>query len=210
MPDQNQPDTDWLLNQVGQGDRSATERLLERHRGRLRKMVAARIDGRLVARIDPSDVVQETLVEAHVRLPEYLVNRAVAFYPWLRSLAWNRLVDLHRRHILAERRAVDLEAGFAPGISNASAMVLAERLVSSGTTPPQRVLRDELILRMREALDRLSPADRETLLLRFVEQLSVAEASQVCGVPEGTLKTRQARALVRLKQLLDDPGESER
>jgi DNA-directed RNA polymerase specialized sigma24 family protein len=60
-------------------------------------MVAVRIDPRLAARVDPSDVVQETLTEAHRRLDDYLAARPVPFYPWLRQLVRDRLADLHRR-----------------------------------------------------------------------------------------------------------------
>jgi hypothetical protein len=59
-----QPDTDELLRLASQGDRDAPGRLLDRHRDRLRKMVACRLDRRLAPRVDPSDVVQEVLAEA--------------------------------------------------------------------------------------------------------------------------------------------------
>ena len=91
-------DTDKLLNRAAGGDRSAQERLLERHRAQLGRMIAVRMHPRLAARFDPSDVVQEALIVANERLPGYLHERPVAFYPWLRQLAYERLVDLHRRH----------------------------------------------------------------------------------------------------------------
>ena len=59
-----EPDTNDLLRQTGEGDRDARDRLLARHRGRLRKMIAWRLDRRLAPRVDPSDVVQDVLVEA--------------------------------------------------------------------------------------------------------------------------------------------------
>src|SRR5262249_12587878 len=62
------PDTEELLRRVEEGDAEARDALLDRHRGRLRQLVALRMDPRLVARVDASDVVQETLVEADRRL----------------------------------------------------------------------------------------------------------------------------------------------
>ena len=59
-----QPDTDELLEWAGTGDRTARQELLARNRGRLRQMVALRIDRRMAARVDPADVVQEALAEA--------------------------------------------------------------------------------------------------------------------------------------------------
>ena len=58
------PDTDVLLAQAAEGNREAIDRLLERHRPRLRQLIRLRLDRRLAARVDPSDVVQESLVDA--------------------------------------------------------------------------------------------------------------------------------------------------
>src|SRR3954449_6327982 len=107
------PDTDQLLASASQGDATARNRLLERHRPRLKRMVAVRLDRRLAARVDPSDVVQEALAEAARLLPGYLQERPVSFYPWLRRLAWERLVKLHRRHVAAGKRSVAREAASA-------------------------------------------------------------------------------------------------
>jgi RNA polymerase sigma-70 factor (ECF subfamily) len=77
-------DTDELLRRAGAGDRLARGALLQRHRDRLRRLIALRLDPRLAARIDPSDVVQEVLVEADRRLDRYVSDRPLPFYPWLR------------------------------------------------------------------------------------------------------------------------------
>ena len=101
-----EPDTDQLLDRAGRGDRDARDRLLDRCRPRLRSLVALRIDPRLAARVDPSDVVQESLAEADRRLADYLRDRPLPFYPWLRQLALERLADLHRRHVRTQKRSV--------------------------------------------------------------------------------------------------------
>ena len=66
------PDTDKLLQMAREGNLSAREQLLTRHRDRLWRMVDIRMDPRLASRVDPSDVVQETMADAARRLPEYL------------------------------------------------------------------------------------------------------------------------------------------
>jgi RNA polymerase sigma-70 factor (ECF subfamily) len=63
----------------------------------------------LAARLDPSDIVQEVLAEADRRLDDYLRQQPLPFYAWLRQLAWDRLADAHRRHVLARRRSVTRE-----------------------------------------------------------------------------------------------------
>src|SRR5690242_19377754 len=112
-------DTEHLLDRAAAGDPDARDRLLRRHRGRLRRMVAVRADPRLAARVDPSDVVQETLAEAAAGLDAYLRDRPLAFYPWLRQIAQNRLTDLYRRHVRAGRRAVTREEAALPDRSAA-------------------------------------------------------------------------------------------
>src|SRR5260370_20429402 len=75
------PDSDELLRRTADGDADARNRLLARHRDRLRQMVAVRLDHRLAARADPSDVVQEILFEADRRLAHYPRQRPLSLYP---------------------------------------------------------------------------------------------------------------------------------
>src|SRR5882724_1319841 len=120
-------DTDLLLDRAADGDTDARGHLLERHRDRLKRMVAVRSDPRLAARVDPSDVVQEALTEAAGKLDGYLQARPLPFYPWLRLIAQQRLIDLHRKHVLARRRSVTREAA-GLGLPDGSALQLADRL----------------------------------------------------------------------------------
>src|SRR5262249_18210140 len=97
-------DTDELLRRSARGDNAARQDLLARHRGRLLKMIAVPLDRRLLARLDPSDVVQEVLLEAHGKMEDYLRDRPIPFYPWLRQIAWQRLVKFHQHHHAQKRR----------------------------------------------------------------------------------------------------------
>src|SRR3972149_11473860 len=110
-------DTDSLLRLARDGDQSAAGQLLASHRARLLTMVAGRIDPSVSARIDPSDVVQEALGDAAIRLPDYLKAPHRPFYPWLRQITWDRLVDLHRRDIYAQARSVRREGHGDPSLS---------------------------------------------------------------------------------------------
>lgn len=193
-------DTDLLLDHAGAGEAEAVHLLLNHHRERLKKMVAVRMDRRLSTRVDPSDVVQETLIVAERKLPEYLRDRPVAFYPWLRKIAWERLLDLRRRHVLASRRSVNREAANVDG----SQHQLIDHFARSVTGPLQRLARRELHDRIRIALDRLSSADREVLVLRMLEQLPVRQVAEIMNSSDAAVKQRQARALERMRRLLDD------
>jgi RNA polymerase sigma-70 factor (ECF subfamily) len=201
------PDTDELLHQAGGGDQRAVARLLDRHRPRLCQMVAVRMDPRLGVRLDPSDVVQETLAEAWQKLPDYLRDRPLPFYPWLRQLAWQRLVDLYRQHIRAHKRTLTREQPMEMAIPDHSAIQLADRLAASQSSSPSRqLLRWELRQRVRDALERLPPNDRELLVLMYLEQLSTAEAGAVLGVSDKAVTMRHLRALDKLRRLLAEPG----
>jgi RNA polymerase sigma-70 factor (ECF subfamily) len=203
------PDTDELLARTAHGDQAARDRLLARHRARLRKMVAYHLDRRLRARVDPSDVIQEVLAEASRKLPEYLKQRPLPFYPWLRQMAAIRLADLQRRHLGAQKRTVRREEPGVLGLPEESAVELASRLATSATSPSQRLLRGEIQQLVLAALRQLAPRDRQVLELRHLEQLSVAEAAAVLGISEGAVKTRHVRALQRLRGLLDELGGNE-
>jgi RNA polymerase sigma-70 factor (ECF subfamily) len=196
-------DTEQLLGRIAAGDRAARGPLLARHRKRLRDMVAVRLDPRLRARVDPSDVVQESLAEADRKLSDYAQRRPVPFYPWLRALAWERLQHLHRDHIRSQRRSVRRER-LAPPLSEDSIEQLVQRLAGRGSSPSARLQRAELRGLVRAALARLSEDDREALVLRYLEVLSTREIAAVLGLSEPAVRMRHLRALRHLRELLGE------
>jgi RNA polymerase sigma-70 factor (ECF subfamily) len=197
-------DTDVLLDRLRSGDPVARRRLLDRHRTRLRRAVARRIDRRLVARVDPSDVVQEVLAEADRRLDDYAARRPLPYYPWLRQLADEQLAVLYRRHIRAKRRSVEREEAIPAPLSHESAAALAQRLVDRGSRPSSRIVREELRRRIQAALDKLPEIDRTVLVLRYLEQRPTADVAARLGTSEGTVRVRAVRALARLREQLAD------
>ena len=98
-----------LVDQAIHGDDRAWDALFTPHRDRLRRMVAVRLDHRLRGRVDPSDVIQESALDAARRLPEYAQNPSAPFYLWLRYLTGQRLMEQHRRHLGAKARDVRRE-----------------------------------------------------------------------------------------------------
>src|SRR5262245_32533833 len=135
-PTGNSSETDRLLERLAGGDQQLWGTLLTRHRGRLRCMVALRLDRRLQGRIDPSDVIQEAYLQASVQLADYLRNPTVPFFLWLRLITGQKLAALHRHHLgVAARdagREVALPHGAMPGASSAA---LAARLLGRDARP---------------------------------------------------------------------------
>jgi RNA polymerase sigma-70 factor (ECF subfamily) len=202
------PDSDELLRRTAQGNADARDQLLARHRTRLRKLVAYHLDRRLAPRVDPSDVVQDVLIEASHKLTDYMRDKPLPFYPWLRQIACDRLIELHRQHVQAQKRSVRREEPGILALPDESLAELAGRLVTSATSPSQRLLRKEIQERVRAALTRLSSRDREVLELRHLEQLSVLEAAAVLGLTQAGVKSRHLRALQRLQELLAQQEEA--
>jgi RNA polymerase sigma-70 factor (ECF subfamily) len=200
--------TDELLSRARRRDAQAIDELFGRHRQRLKRMVCIHLDNRLQARIDPSDVVQETLAHAAAKLPEYLQSPPVDIYPWLRSIAWNRLIDLHRRHLSAKRRSVRREEQPGMRLSDESVVELAGRLVHGGSSPSRWLVREEIRARVRKAVDGLKPQDREVLVLVYLEQLRPQEVAQITGASEKAINMRHLRALERLRAALGGKFES--
>jgi RNA polymerase sigma-70 factor (ECF subfamily) len=164
-------------------------------------MVTVQFDFRLAARVDPSDVVQETLTEAAAQLDHYLRQRPLPFYRWLRQLAQRRLIELHRRHVRAQRRTVTREDAVI-GLPEESALVLVERLFGRQCSPSAVLHRKERRDRVHEALAALPKPDREVLVLRILEGLPTRRTAAVIGISEVAVRSRLVRALERLRALL--------
>lgn len=201
MSPANQPDTDELLTSYSNGDAAAESLLLTRFRPRLKRLVEVRLDRRLVSRVDASDVVQETLIQASLRLPEYASQRPMAFYPWIRQLAIEQIAYQHRRHIQAMGRSVTREAINEHFLPEQSGFELAMRLAAEGTSPSEDAANREMHQVVRQVLEELTERDRELLVLRFLEQLTAGEAAEVLGETLDAIKSRQRRALERFSQL---------
>ena len=201
FPDRSE--TTRLIEQAVRGDQRALGKLLGRHRERLRRMIALRLDRRLQGRVDPSDVLQEAYFDATRRLPEYHKNPTMPFFLWLRLLAGQRLVDEHRRHLGAAARDAGREISLYRGAwPETSSAALAAHLLGRLTTPSQAAIRTERKIRLQEALNSLDPIDREILALRHFEELSNGEAAAVLGLDKSAASKRYARALIRLKDVL--------
>src|SRR5271166_3492853 len=152
----NSADTVRLLERARGGDHAALNELFTRHRPRLRRMVELRLDRRLQARIDASDVIQEAYVDVVARLEEYLRDPRYPFFLWLRLIVGERLLKLHRHHLGTQMRDAGLEVSIYRGaLPAASSAALAAQLLGRHTSPTQAALRAERMVRLQEALDSL-------------------------------------------------------
>ena len=199
----NDSETHRLVEQAATGNEHAWSELVARHRDRLKRMVAVRMDHRLRGRIDPSDVIQEACLAASKQIVSYAANPNMPFYLWLRWIAGQRLIDQHRRHMGAQARGVNREVSLYHGaFPEATSEDLAAQFIARINTPSEEAIRIEQRIALQNAFNELEPIDREILALRHFEQLSNGEAAAVLGIDKSAASKRYARALRRLKQLL--------
>jgi len=197
--------TQELLVDAGRGNAEAVNQLLERHRLALRKLVQLRLDRKVARRVDASDIVQDVLFEANERLQEYLADPRMPFHLWLRHLARDRMIDMHRRHRGAQRRSLDRERSLsAPQFGDQSSFDLASQLAASELTPAAASIRRELEQRFLAALELLDEDDRDILLMRHFEQLGNSEAATALGLSTAAAGMRHLRALRKLRAVLGE------
>lgn len=201
--------TQRLLNNAANGDASAINSLMERHRNALRRMVQLRMDQKLLRRVDVSDIVQDVLIEASRRLAGYLAEPRMSFHLWLRHLARDRIIDTHRRHRVSAKRSIDREHQLAtPAGGDQSSVHLAHQLRDQQLTPATAAAQKEIAQRVESAIARLDEKDAEIIIMRLYEQLTNQDVAVVLGLSEPAASMRYLRAVRRLKQLLIEDGET--
>ncbi len=199
----------FILRRAVAGDGDAWASLLEPHRERLKRIIRLRMDPRLRYRVDPSDVLQDAVIEAFRALPGYASQPQLPFFLWLRWLTGRTLQVLHRKHLDVQAREAGREVRFdGAGFPDATSAVLVDHLVGQDTRPSDAVGRAELRSRLEAILDGLDARDREILTLRHFEELTTEESARVLGIERSAASKRYLRALQRLRRLIGEmPGE---
>jgi RNA polymerase sigma-70 factor (ECF subfamily) len=172
--------------------------LFEHHRERLLRVIHVRLSPRLRQRVDTADVLQETYLVASQRIDEFLHQQQVSLFVWLRFLAVQKVVDLHREHLQALKRSIAREVEVEHA---SSAQVLAD-LISETSTPCAKAIQMELRDRLAQIIEGIPEIDHHILLLRHFEQLTNREVAETLGMNESSVSTRHVRALGKLKSLL--------
>ena len=182
-------DDDGLVGRAQRGDIGAYEELVRRYQS-LAVRVAYLAGG---STSDAEDAAQEGFVRAYGALHRFRLGEP--FRPWLLRIvanqARNQRRSARRRDQLALRASVAPSGDAAPSPEGA-AVAAGER---------QAVL---------AALDRLPGRERLVISMRYLAELSEAETATVLGLPRGTIKSRTARGLARLRRLLDTTPERPR
>ncbi len=195
--------TEELLGDAREGNAEAVNKLIDRHRNAILRLVRMRLDRRIQPRVGVSDVVQDVFIEANRRLQKYLQDPVMPFHLWLRQIAKDRIIDAHRRHRVSKKRSVDREQpAHLPGNMDHSSMALANQLVDGEVTPMAAATQRELAARVEQTIGELPEQDRDILLMRHYEFLSNQEVAEALGLSQPAASMRYLRAIRRMRELL--------
>lgn len=202
---------DELIERVSRGDETALARMFSFYHDRLWRIVNFRLDRRLRGRVDADDVMQEAYLNAAQRLDRFLYDHPRSLFIWLRMIVTQTLVDVHRRHIGAQKRDASRDFSVNSGWSATSTSnSLSFHLLGHLTSPSQAAIRAELSDQIDQALAGMNEVDREVLALRHFEELTNIETSQVLEMSEQAASIRYIRAISRLRKVLEVlPGLSD-
>jgi RNA polymerase sigma-70 factor (ECF subfamily) len=195
------PEPAELLVRARAGDGAALGRLLERYRGYLKVLARLEIGRRLSGKMDPSDLVQETFLEAHRDFSRFRGGTEAEFTRWLRRVLATNLANAVRRYVGTKRRDVRLERELAEEIDESSAH-MAMALAGQESSPSRQAARREEAVTLADALAELPEDYREVLVLRHLEGLAFAAVAARMGRTEDSVKNLWARALARLRRVL--------
>jgi RNA polymerase sigma-70 factor, ECF subfamily len=186
------------------GPDSVAASALERYRSWLGLLARLQVEPRFRAKFDPSDIVQQTMLEAVRDSPKFRGSTEAELAAWLRKILAHVLLHEMRRFGGAQRRDVDREVSLEQALAESSRR-LGDALAAPGSSPSERASRQELELRLADALARLPADHAEVILLRNVEGLSHDEIAERMGRGVGAVRMLWVRALARLRRELDPP-----
>jgi RNA polymerase sigma-70 factor (ECF subfamily) len=196
---------DSLIQSARNGNPDALGRLLDNYGSYLKLLARVQIDRRLQGKVDPSDVVQETFLQAQRGFERFRGVTEPELLGWLRKILAARLSKLVRRFYGTQRRDVRLEHELDQALDRSSVAVQA--LGTSQSSPSKQAVRREEAAWLADALARLPVDYREVIVLRQLEELSFPEVAQRMERSQGSVKQLWMRALVALRRLLGGEGD---
>lgn len=186
-----------LLRKARTGDPAALGELLEKYRGHLHNLAEKLLDDRAAARIDASDLVQQTCLSVHKQIAEFDGKDPAQFAAWLRQIHERNVQNAVRDQLHAGKRSIEREER------------LADRDVHAArqTTPSQHVVRNEESQRLAQAIAELAEDEQEALRRRYLEGQSLAEVGEAMGLTKDALVWLMRRAMKNVKRILGDEAE---
>ena len=193
-----------LLHQARNGDGTCLGILLRKYFRYLNSLSRGHLDDRIGIRVSASDIVQDTLLEAHRDFGKFSGTTIEEFTGWLRRILFNNLATAIEKHVLADKRdvrkqrSIDQETGFTDH-SNAR---LARYLQQDATSPSTPMQRDESLGQLLTAINQLPPDYQEVIRMRHFDDLSFSQISEKLGRKSGAVRMMWVRAVEKLRSVL--------
>lgn len=197
-------DADRLFAEARAGGGPALGRLLEAYRNYLTLLARLQIDRTLRVKLDASDVVQETFLEAHRDFADFRGGSIGELVAWLRQILVRNLANQVRHYRGTKRRDVRLERNLGLAVDRSS-QHLAEQVVFPGASPSHDAARCESAVILANALGQLPPDYRDVLVLRNLEELTFPEVAERMDRSVDSVKKLWARGLAQLRRLIPEP-----
>jgi RNA polymerase sigma-70 factor (ECF subfamily) len=195
-----------LLALAKGGHAGALGQLLERYRNYLELLGRIQIGRRLQSKVDATDLVQETFLDAHASFAQFRGSTEKELVGWLRQVLAYNLATLVRHYYGVQRRDVELERQLSLELDESS-QALDAAFVSPHSSPSQQAARREQAVLLADALGRLPPEYREVVILRQLEGLSFPEVARQMNRSLDSVKKLWVRGLARLRGVLGDEHE---
>ncbi len=173
---------------------------LERFREYLCLLARLQLDPRLHGKVDPSGVVQQTLLEAHEAMGRFQGSGDANQAAWLRQILANNLKDEVRK-FSTQARDVARERSLQAAIE-ASSQRIESWLAADQSSPSEHAMRHEQLIKLTEALTRLPEDQRQAVELHHLKGLLLADVSERLGRSKGAVAALLFRGLTRLRELL--------
>jgi RNA polymerase sigma-70 factor (ECF subfamily) len=170
---------DELLQQARRGDLDALGRLLEAQRAALRRLAEGRLGERIEVRVDASDVIQQTFLEAHRSFQQFAGQDARELAAWLHGILDHKVAGAVRDHTLLQKRDVRRERSMDD--SHGGKAPLKQQLNAGHSSPSQKAIRGEEEQRLFEALTSLPADQSEAVRLRHLEGWALADIARHLG-----------------------------
>ena len=180
-----------LVNRIVRGDQAALAEMFSIYRPRLWRMVNFRLDPRLQGRIDADDVLQDAWMRAVERIGYFLSDASHSSFIWFRMIVNQTLIELHRRHLGAEKRNAAKDLSIHGGwTSESTSSCISFQLLGKLTSPSNAVSRAEVAKQLDVAVQSMNEMDREILALRHFEELTNSEKVRVLNMSEQAASIR--------------------